>query len=109
MVMISKVAPRLFPPFYTRFTIRTDDPGPVKLVKIKLLLSVIDADNWQVILREFTDYINDVDDQLVSASIHAIGKCAHLLPDCMQQCMAALIAMINSSHGNTHTETLIQK
>lgn len=46
------------------------------------------------------DYADDSDDEVVSQSIRAIGTCAYLIPDCTQQCLTALIAMIKSSHGS---------
>lgn len=107
---------RLFAPYHTRFLVRIDDLRQVKLDKISILLNIMTPDNLQPILREFIvrsplvlveccfdekqqDCAADVDDTVVTSSIRAIGRCARLQPDCMQQCLAALMTMIKSGHG----------
>ncbi|KDQ53109.1 hypothetical protein JAAARDRAFT_137465 [Jaapia argillacea MUCL 33604] len=98
MRIIARRAPHLFAPFYTKILVRADDSTPVKRDKVKLLLTFLNTDNYQALLREFIDYADDVDDQLVSESIQAIGHCARLVPDSTQQCLTALLNFIKSPH-----------
>ncbi|KAG6812288.1 hypothetical protein H0H92_003597 [Tricholoma furcatifolium] len=96
--VLAKSAPNLFAPFYPRFLVRTDDVLQVKQEKIKLLLTIVNVDNFPTILRELIDYADDPDDAVVSDSIRAIGRCARLIPESIQQCLNALITMIKCGH-----------
>ncbi|KAJ6607370.1 adaptin N terminal region-domain-containing protein [Mycena sp. CBHHK59/15] len=98
ILVISRTAPNLYSSFYSRFLLRTDDLRQVKQDKIKLLLVLANFDTHQAILREFIDYADDPDEEVVSDAIRAIGRCAHSIPECTQQCLTALITMIQSRH-----------
>jgi AP-3 complex subunit beta len=43
----------LFSPYYYHFLLRADDPREVKRDKIRLLLKILNSDNYGAILREF--------------------------------------------------------
>ncbi|KAG5637426.1 hypothetical protein H0H81_004633 [Sphagnurus paluster] len=96
--VIARAAPHLFAPFYPRFLVRTDDLRHVKQDKIKLLLTIIDVENYTAILRELIDYADDPNDAVVLDSIRGIGRCARLIPESTQQCLNALINMIKTGH-----------
>ncbi|KAF9446612.1 hypothetical protein P691DRAFT_761494 [Macrolepiota fuliginosa MF-IS2] len=100
LLIIVPKAPELFSPYYSRFLSRTDDTREVKRDKIRLLLRILTLENYGAILREFIDYSDDVDDLVVSDSIHAIGRCASAIPESTQQCLAALIGMIQSGNDS---------
>lgn len=53
LLIITRDAPHLFAPHYTRFLVRSDDLTVVKKAKIQLLLRLLTVDNWSSILREF--------------------------------------------------------
>lgn len=46
----------------------------MKLEKIEILVKVVDEKNAENILGELQDYCNDIDIDLVSASVKAIGQ-----------------------------------
>ncbi|KAL1728455.1 adaptin N terminal region-domain-containing protein [Schizophyllum commune] len=96
ILLLSESLPHLFSPHHVRFLIRSTDARPVKLDKIRLLLNIINPDNYQAILREFIDYADDTDDEVVFAAIRAVGRCAALAPESSQQCLNALTGMIRS-------------
>ncbi|KAJ7178612.1 adaptin N terminal region-domain-containing protein [Mycena crocata] len=96
ILAVSRTTPGLYSPFYLQFLLRTDDLRQVKQDKIKLLLLLANHDTHQAILREFIDYADDPDDEVVSDAIRAIGRCAHSIPDCTQQCLTSLITMIKN-------------
>ena len=56
--------------FYCKF----NDPVYVKLEKIDILVKVADKHNCEQILQELKEYSNDVDMELVGASVKAIGQ-----------------------------------
>ncbi|KAJ7722558.1 adaptin N terminal region-domain-containing protein [Mycena maculata] len=96
VLAVARKAPNLFSPFYSQFLLRTDNLRQVKQDKIRVLVLLANSDTHQPILREFIDYADDPDDEVVSDAIRAIGKCAQLIPECTQQCLTALITMIKS-------------
>ncbi|KAF8556169.1 hypothetical protein OG21DRAFT_1495700 [Imleria badia] len=98
LLIISRAHPQLFSTQYQRFLVRTDDPSQVKRDKIKVMLNLCDVDNHQPLLREFIDCAEDVDDVVVGDSIHAVGRCARVVPSCTPQCLSALMIMIKSRH-----------
>jgi AP-1 complex subunit beta-1 len=56
------------------FFCKFNDPLYVKLEKIEILIKVVDDRNAEKILEELQDYSNDLDLDLVSASVKAIGQ-----------------------------------
>ncbi|XP_006459251.1 hypothetical protein AGABI2DRAFT_177251 [Agaricus bisporus var. bisporus H97] len=96
LLVIIPRAPDIFSPYYSRFLLRTNDARETKRHKIQLLLLVLNSENYGAILREFIDYSEDVDDCIVSESVHAIGQCASVVPESTPQCLTALIGMIQS-------------
>lgn len=57
-------------PFFCKF----NDPIYVKLEKVELLILLCNNDNYQQILNEFKEYINEVDVDFVRKSIRAVGR-----------------------------------
>lgn len=53
LLIITRDAPHLFSPHYTRFLVRSDDLTVVKKAKIQLMLRLLTVNNWSSILREF--------------------------------------------------------
>ncbi|CAA7267058.1 unnamed protein product [Cyclocybe aegerita] len=98
LLIITKQAPQLFSPYYTRFLARSDDLTQVKKDKIRLMLNVLTIDNYSAIMRELIDYADDVDDSVVSEAILGLGKCATRIPESVQQCLTSLITMIKSRY-----------
>ena len=56
--------------FYCKF----NDPVYVKLEKVEILIKVADKGNSEQILLELKEYSQDVDMELVGASVKAIGQ-----------------------------------
>lgn len=55
------------------FFCKFNDPIYVKLEKIDILIKVAEDKNAEVVLNELQDYTNDMDMDLVTASVKAIG------------------------------------
>jgi len=55
------------------FFCRFNDPLYVKLEKIEILVKVTDDKNAENVLIELQDYSNDMDMDLVTAAVKAIG------------------------------------
>ena len=55
------------------FFCRFNDPLFVKLEKIEILVKVADDKNAESVLNELQDYTNDMDMDLVTSAVKAIG------------------------------------
>ncbi|KAJ4488147.1 adaptin N terminal region-domain-containing protein [Lentinula aciculospora] len=88
----------LFSPHYVRFFMLSDDSRQVKGEKIQLLVCLINYENHQPIFRELIEHTEDPNDQVVADCITAIGRCAEVVPESMQTCLAALTEMIKNPH-----------
>jgi vesicle coat complex subunit len=55
--------------FYCKF----NDPVYVKIEKVEILVKVADKSNSDQILLELKEYSSDVDEEIVGASVKAIG------------------------------------
>lgn len=55
------------------FFCKFNDPLYVKLEKIDILIKVVDDRNSEAVLNELHDYTNDMDMDLVTAAVKAIG------------------------------------
>jgi vesicle coat complex subunit len=55
------------------FFCKFNDPLYVKLEKIEILVKVADDRNAEAVLNELHDYTNDMDMDLVTAAVKAIG------------------------------------
>ena len=64
-----KIFENNFKVFFCKF----NDPLYVKLEKIEILVKVVDDRNAEAVLNELHDYTNDMDMDLVTAAVKAIG------------------------------------
>lgn len=71
---ILQKAPNLFENHVKVFFCKFNDPLYVKLEKIEVMVRVVDEKNAESILGELQDYCNDIDLDLVTASVKAIGQ-----------------------------------
>lgn len=96
---------------------KSDDIPQVKRDKIALLSGVANLENWPTILREFVvrrilsaqaanpwlrklkDYANDINDEVVSDAIMALGHCGTRIPEALSQSLVSLIQMIKSPYS----------
>ncbi|KAG7092275.1 hypothetical protein E1B28_008637 [Marasmius oreades] len=107
ILVIARTANTLFTSYYSRFYLYSEDITVTKRMKIAMLLQLLQYDNHQAILRELIDYADDASDEVVSDSIKAIGRCAILIPECMQQCLTALIGMIKTEYDTVVSSAVL--
>ncbi|KAJ3742155.1 adaptin N terminal region-domain-containing protein [Lentinula detonsa] len=98
ILVLARTSASLFSPHFVRFFMLSDDSRQVKAEKIKLLVCLINYENHQSIFRELIEYTEDPNDQVAADCIAAIGRCAEIIPESMQTCLAALTEMIKNNH-----------
>ncbi|KAJ3811520.1 adaptin N terminal region-domain-containing protein [Lentinula aff. lateritia] len=98
ILVLARINASLFSPHYVHFFMLSDDSRQAKAEKIRLLVCLINLENHQPIFRELIEYTEDPNDQVVADCIAAIGKCAKMVPESMQTCLAALTEMIKNNH-----------
>ncbi|KAJ3717651.1 adaptin N terminal region-domain-containing protein [Lentinula guzmanii] len=98
ILVLARTSASLFSPHFVRFFMLSDDSRQVKAEKIKLLVCLMNYENHQSIFRELIEYTEDPNDQVAADCIAAIGRCAEIIPESMQTCLAALTEMIKNNH-----------
>ncbi|KAJ3781899.1 adaptin N terminal region-domain-containing protein [Lentinula aff. detonsa] len=98
ILVLARTSASLFSPHFVHFFMLSDDSRQVKAEKIKLLVCLINYENHQSIFRELIGYTEDPNDQVAADCIAAIGRCAEIIPESMQTCLAALTEMIKNNH-----------
>ncbi|KAH8856902.1 AP-3 complex subunit beta-1 [Schistosoma japonicum] len=85
----------LFEPYLRSFFIYSTDSLQVKLLKLEILSSLITETSSSVILREFQHYVNSFDEEFVTATIQAIGRCASTVPQISDVCLGGLLRLMS--------------
>ncbi|CAH8623291.1 unnamed protein product [Schistosoma bovis] len=85
----------LFEPYLRSFFIFSTDSLQVKLLKLEILSSLITETSSSVILREFQYYVNSFDEEFVTATIQAIGRCASIVPQISDVCLGGLLRLMS--------------
>ncbi|VDP23817.1 unnamed protein product [Schistosoma margrebowiei] len=85
----------LFEPYLRLFFIFSTDSLQVKLLKLEILSSLITETSSSVILREFQYYVNSFDEEFVTATIQAIGRCASIVPQISDVCLGGLLRLMS--------------
>ncbi|KZP00657.1 hypothetical protein CALVIDRAFT_533665 [Calocera viscosa TUFC12733] len=98
LVLIAADEPKLLRDHIPRFLIRTTEPSHTKRRKLHLLVALLNEDNQSTLLREFKDCLRDTCDSVVVEAIHAIGRCARLVPTARDECLRALMGLMRSHH-----------
>lgn len=65
--------PSLFSSNIRGFFCKFGDPIYVKMEKVEVLIKVADGNNVDMVLNELKEYTNDIDAELVSCAVKAIG------------------------------------
>ena len=61
---------------YTTFYCRQNEPSYIKSLKLDILAAIADETNAFEIATELTEYVNDIDEQLVRDAVKAVGRIA---------------------------------
>ncbi|KAF9024893.1 ARM repeat-containing protein [Hymenopellis radicata] len=88
--------PSLFSSHFTHFLISYGDIPDTKATKLRLLLAILNFDNHAGILRELVE----------QEAVHEIGRCAVRVPECAEQCVNALLGMVD--HGNDQAVVVLK-
>ncbi|KDQ14349.1 hypothetical protein BOTBODRAFT_132529 [Botryobasidium botryosum FD-172 SS1] len=107
LAVVGRESPRLLMSSMNRFFLKADDLVATKRAKLRILVTLVTPENVQTLLREFTDYVEDTDDAVVTDTIYAIGHCAQHVPESTESCFTALMTLIKSKHDVTVSTAVI--
>ncbi len=88
--------PSLFSSYFTHFLVSYGDLPDTKAAKLRLLLAILNFDNHAGILRELVE----------QEAVHEIGRCAVRVPECAEQCVNALLGMVD--RGNDQAVVVLK-
>merc|ERR1719321_16985 len=78
------------------FFCKYNDPVYVKMEKIEIMVQLASEKNVDQVLSEFKEYASEVDVDIVRRSVRAIGRCAIKLDRAAEQCINALLELIET-------------
>ncbi|CAH8597589.1 unnamed protein product [Heterobilharzia americana] len=97
----------LFEPYLRVFFIYSTDSLQVKLLKLEILSSLISETSSSIILREFQHYVNSYDEEFVTATIQAIGRCASTVPQISDVCLGGLLRLMSRPKEKIMAECVV--
>ncbi|CAH8866815.1 unnamed protein product [Trichobilharzia szidati] len=97
----------LFEPYLRTFFVYSTDSLQVKLLKLEILSSLITETSSSVILREFQHYVNSFDEEFVTATIQAIGRCASSVPQISDVCLGGLLRLMSRPKEKIMAECVV--
>lgn len=99
----------VFRPYIKSFFVKHTDCTLIRLVKLKILTNLSSSVNVTQILRELQAYIAIyVDDvEFVSASIHAIGRCAVIVKEVAHTCLNGLTKLLSNNNEHIVSEAIV--
>lgn len=88
--------PVLFASHPTPFFISAADLPENRACKLRILLAILNFDNHPTVLRELVE----------QEAVHEIGRCAQRVPECTDQCVTALLGMLD--RGNDQAVVVLK-
>lgn len=99
----------VFRPYIKSFFVKHTDCTQIRLAKLKILTNLSSSVNVTLILKELQAYIAIyVDDhEFVSASIHAIGRCAMIVKEVAHTCLNGLTNLLSNNNEHIVSEAIV--
>eukprot|EP00708_Paratrimastix_pyriformis_P002060 GAFH01000798.1.p2 GENE.GAFH01000798.1~~GAFH01000798.1.p2 ORF type:complete len:944 (-),score=481.64 GAFH01000798.1:68-2701(-) len=82
------------------FFCKYNDPLYVKMEKLEIMMLLVEDPNIAQVLAELKEYATEVDVEFVRKAVRAIGRCAIKLDNAADQCVDALVNLIDNSQVN---------
>jgi AP-4 complex subunit beta-1 len=92
---------------FRNFFIRYNDPLWVKSLKIEILGEISDSDNATEIIAELSEYITNVDVEIASTAIHALGKISVNVESHSSSAIEHLLSFLDLGIDYVNTATCI--
>lgn len=89
------------------FFCKYNDPVYVKMEKIEIMVQLASEKNVDQVLSEFKEYASEVDVDIVRRSVRAIGRCAIKLDRAAEQCINALLELIETRVNYVVQEAIV--
>ena len=89
------------------FFCKYNDPIYVKLAKLNLLCRLVTNQSISKVLPELKEYASEVDIEFVRKTIRSIGHCAIKLEESAQECVQALIQLVQTRVSYVVQEAVI--
>ncbi|KAJ9103367.1 hypothetical protein QFC19_004466 [Naganishia cerealis] len=94
---IAEERPSLLSSFYASFLLHSTDSIRMKRTKIRILIALLSADNADMLIREFQEYIRFPETDVSEDAIKAVGHCARIQSSTRKLALGILIKLLNSA------------
>src|SRR5690606_33878886 len=79
----------------------------VKMEKLDVMIRLVSRDNVAIVLQELKEYATQVDVDFVRKSVRAIGRCAIKIAETAEQCINALLDLIQTKVNYVVQEAIV--
>lgn len=107
IVGMAKKTPEMFRPYLKSFFIAESEPAFVRSMKLDVLAEIVDSDNINSVLREFTRYVKDDDKEFVKQAINVVVRIANSLPEVADKCLRGLMGLISTDNEAVVAEAVV--
>lgn len=75
-----------------------------------MLIRIVNYKNYETVLEELREYLNEVDSEFVKKCIHAVGKVAIRYEKSVEKCMSILAWQVKETrHVAEHAEHMVNE
>eukprot|EP00163_Fabomonas_tropica_P004369 TRINITY_DN1384_c0_g2_i1.p1 TRINITY_DN1384_c0_g2~~TRINITY_DN1384_c0_g2_i1.p1 ORF type:complete len:1061 (+),score=365.46 TRINITY_DN1384_c0_g2_i1:571-3753(+) len=97
----------MFDPYVKDFFVTPSDSEHCRPLKLEILTLLAKESNIGQILKEFKEYVKSSDEEFVTATIQAIGRCASTVPEVAESCLHGLMGLLSSKQENVVAESVV--
>src|SRR5262249_44607903 len=83
------------------------DPIYVKMEKLEIMIMLVDEHNVEDVLIDLKEYATEADVEFVRKAVRAIGRCAIKLEPAAEQCIKALLELIQTKVNYVVQEAIV--
>ena len=89
------------------FFCKYNDQSYIKMEKLDIIVTICTSSTVRIVLDEFREYCNAVDDRFVRKTIKSIGQIAIKIPSCSKSAMDLLVHLVDSKAIYSVEESII--
>eukprot|EP00698_Gefionella_okellyi_P003107 TRINITY_DN12904_c0_g1_i1.p1 TRINITY_DN12904_c0_g1~~TRINITY_DN12904_c0_g1_i1.p1 ORF type:complete len:1021 (-),score=279.54 TRINITY_DN12904_c0_g1_i1:233-2959(-) len=105
---MATLRPSMFAPALKEFFVRSTEPSYCRTLKLEIITHLATSGTISTIMKEFKTYVKSPDEPLIIATIQAVGRVAHRLPDVADNCLRTLLALLSARSEVVVAEAVIE-
>ena len=91
------------------FFIRYSEPSFIKHEKLKMILKLTDAKNWELVVNELNEYVYDIDTDFTEKAVHALWQVCMKISQSLDKVLTVLSNILKDLCGDDHGEHFLNE